>query len=279
MLVQSVMPAALSAAAEAAGDLRVADCSRLLELLSLVPDPRDPRGIRHAAASVLAVAAAAVLAGCKSVLAIAEWAAEAPQELLAALGARRSWPGTQRRAPHLATFRRVLRAADADAVDAVIGSFLAEIAGFGSLTRTDDGPGPVVSPGCGAAGSSHEPDQDPEPEQQEVPLAGAVSVDGKTARGARQADGRAVHLLSALVHGSGLVVAQRDVAHKTNEIPEVKTLLEPLDLRGWAVTLDALHCQKETARFLVEDKKAAYVFTAAKDNQPGLAAALDDLPW
>jgi DDE_Tnp_1-associated len=134
MLVQSVMPAALSAAAEATGDLQVADCSRLLELLSLVPDPRDPRGIRHAAASVLAVAAAAVLAGCESVLAIAEWAAEAPQELLAALGARRSWPGTRRRAPHLATFRRVLRAADADAVDAVIGSFLAEIAGFGSLT-------------------------------------------------------------------------------------------------------------------------------------------------
>jgi len=131
----------------------------------------------------------------------------------------------------------------------------------------------VVSSGGGAAGSSHER------EQQEVPLAGAVSVDGKTARGARQANGRAVHLLSALVHGSGLVVAQRDVAHKTNEIPEVKTLLEPLDLRGWAVTLDALHCQQETARFLVEDKNAAYVFTAAKDNQPGLAAALDALPW
>jgi predicted transposase YbfD/YdcC len=269
MLVQSVMPAALSAAAALACDLRVevADCGRLLELLSLVPDPRDPRGIRHAVASVLAVAAAAVLAGCKSVLAIAEWASEAPQELLAALGVRRSWPGGRYRAPHLATFRRVLRDVDADAVDAVIGSFLAEIAGFASLARADGDPGPA---GPGSAGSSRE---------QEVPLAGAVSVDGKTARGARQQDGRAVHLLSALVHGSGLVVAQRDVAHKTNEIPEVRKLLEPLDLRGWAVTLDALHCQKETARFLVEDKKASYVFTAAKDNQPGLVAALDALPW
>jgi hypothetical protein len=40
-----------------------------------------------------------------------------------------------------------------------------------------------------------------------------------------------------------------------------------------------MHCQRETARFLAEDKKAAYVFTAAKDNQPGLVAKLDALPW
>jgi hypothetical protein len=84
--------------------------------------------------------------------------------------------------------------------------------------------------------------------------AGALAVDGKTVRGARQADGRAVHLLSAMVHGAGAMAAQRDVAHKTNEITQVKPLLEPLDLRGWAVTLDALHCQKETARYPVETK-------------------------
>ncbi len=40
-----------------------------------------------------------------------------------------------------------------------------------------------------------------------------------------------------------------------------------------------MHCQTETARFLVEDKGAAYVFTAVKDNQPGLFARLDALPW
>ena len=112
----------------------------------------------------------------------------------------------------------------------MIGSFLAEIAGFASLARAGGDPGPA-GPGSGGAGSSRCQER-----EQEVPLAGAVSVDGKTARGARQQDGRAVHLLSALVHGSGLVVARRDVAHKTNEIPEVRKLLEPLDLRGWAVT-------------------------------------------
>jgi hypothetical protein len=37
--------------------------------------------------------------------------------------------------------------------------------------------------------------------------------------------------------------------------------------------------QKETARYLAEDKKAGYLFTAVKDNQPSLFAALDALDW
>jgi predicted transposase YbfD/YdcC len=106
-----------------------------------------------------------------------------------------------------------------------------------------------------------------------------LSVDGKAVRGAIQPDGRAVHLLAAVPHEVPAVLAQRDVAHKTNEITQLKPLLDPLNLTGCAVTLDALHCQRETARYLVEDKGAAYVFTAVKDNQPTLFAQLDALPW
>jgi predicted transposase YbfD/YdcC len=103
-------------------------------------------------------------------------------------------------------------------------------------------------------------------------------VDGKTVRGAVQPDGRAVHLLAAMTSG-GAVIAQREVGHKTNEITQVKPLLDPLDLRGAVVTLDALHAQRETAGYLVEDKGADYIFTAVKDNQPKLFDALDALPW
>ena len=128
-----------------------ADCGRLLELLSLVPDPRCRRGVRHTIASILAIAAAAVLAGCTSVLAIGEWAAEAPQALLAPLSARQAWPGGCYLAPHVATFRRVLRDADANAADAVIGSFLAEVAGFASLASAGGDqagpPGPAAAAG------------------------------------------------------------------------------------------------------------------------------------
>ncbi len=293
MLVQSAIPAVLSSTAAKTCELevQVPDCGRLLELLGLVPDPRRRRGIRHRLASVLAVAAAAVLAGSESVLAVSEWAAEAPQELLAALGARRGALAGRYLAPHVATFRRVLQSTDAAAVDTVIGLFLAELAGAASLTgagsaraAADPDPGSCAS----AQGSRADHDHDEQRGQQQAEereqeqaqeLAGALSVDGKAVRGARQADGRAVHLLSAMIHGARAVVAQRDVAHKTNEIPEVRELLRPLDLTGWAVTLDAMHCQTETARFLVEDKGAAYVFTAVKDNQPGLFARLDALPW
>ena len=45
------------------------------------------------------------------------------------------------------------------------------------------------------------------------------------------------------------------------------------------MTLDALHCQKETARYLVEDKGAAYVFTAPKTTSRAWSARLDALPW
>jgi len=46
-------------------------------------------------------------------------------------------------------------------------------------------------------------------------------------------------------------------------------LLETLDLKGKVVTADALHTQKDLARFLVKDKKADYLFTV-KDNQQTL---------
>jgi hypothetical protein len=52
----------------------------------MVGDPRARRGLRHPLVSVLAVAAAAVLAGARSVTAIGEWVADQPQPVLATLG-------------------------------------------------------------------------------------------------------------------------------------------------------------------------------------------------
>ena len=90
------MPAALSSLIPAAatdpdhaGPLAVSECPGLLERLAMLPDPRDRRGRRHPLARMLAVSAAAVQAGARSVAAIAEWATDAPGPVLAALGVRR----------------------------------------------------------------------------------------------------------------------------------------------------------------------------------------------
>jgi predicted transposase YbfD/YdcC len=104
-----------------------------------------------------------------------------------------------------------------------------------------------------------------------------IALDGKTVRGAKGKDGKAPHLLAAMITGARAVIAQKDIDAKTNEITQVRPLLDDLDIAGALVTADALHVQKDTARYLVQVKKAGYLFTAVKDNQPSLFAALDAL--
>jgi len=203
----------------------------LFSVLGTISDPRKRRGIRHKVQGVLAISVCATLAGARSFIAIAEWAAEQSREVLLKLGSRRGKPPSER------TIRRVLHAVDAAEVDRRTGAWVAK----------------------------------------QVQLAGrAISVDGKTLRGSRDGDQGAVHLLSAIVHGSGTVVAQVAVGEKTNEIPCIQPLLADLDLKGAVVTADALHTQRETARYIVENKNADYVFTV-KDNQPTLRQDIEDL--
>jgi len=96
----------------------VASASVLLELLASVPDPRRPRGIRHGLPGILAVAIAAVAAGARSFAAIGQWAADAEEDLLTALGA------TRRRVPSESAIRRTLARLDAAALDTVLGAWL-----------------------------------------------------------------------------------------------------------------------------------------------------------
>lgn len=104
----------------------------------------------------------------------------------------------------------------------------------------------------------------------------SIALDGKTLRGSYDGEANPLQLLSAIVHKQGVVVAQKSVDSKTNEITMVKPLLKSLPLEGTVVTLDALHTQKKTARFLVEKKKADYVMTV-KENQPTLKKRIESL--
>jgi len=222
-------------------------CPGLAGHLAGVPDPRDPRGVRHTLTSLLLAAVAAVLAGARSFTAIGEWAADAPPRVLAALGVRYDPLARQFEPPDEATFRRVLEALDAAALQAAVGSWLA--------TR----PPPSWAGPCQRR---------------------AVAVDGKAVRGTRHAgsDGQARHLLAAADPQATTVLAQAEVDGKTNEITAFAPLLAPLDLAGAVVTADALHAQREHATFLVTQKNAHYILTV-KNNQPSLYAQLKALPW
>lgn len=83
--------------------------------------------------------------------------------------------------------------------------------------------------------------------------------------------------MAAATHEQGLVLAQIDVHHKTNEIPMFARLLNLINVAGMLITADCLHTQRKHARYL-HGRDADFVF-CVKDNQPGLFAALDVLPW
>jgi predicted transposase YbfD/YdcC len=89
-----------------------------LSLLASVPDPRDPRGVRHALPVVLGLGLAAVLAGSQSFAAIGQWVADQPVQGLTELGLT----GSAR--PNESTIRRAFARLDADELDRVLGAHL-----------------------------------------------------------------------------------------------------------------------------------------------------------
>src|SRR3954454_1486443 len=109
----SSLSALLPASAVAPGSLSAADSICLVQALKAVPDPRRRRGRRHGLQSVLLLALRAVMAGASSWVAIAQWAATAPQAL-----------GVCGASPSAATFRRVLAAVDITAVEGALTSWV-----------------------------------------------------------------------------------------------------------------------------------------------------------
>jgi predicted transposase YbfD/YdcC len=103
-----------------------------------------------------------------------------------------------------------------------------------------------------------------------------VAIDGKTLRhsddkGCGQA---AIHMVSAWASANRLVLGQRKVDDKSNEITAIPALLNVLEIAGCIVTIDAMGCQREIATAIVE-RGADYVL-ALKGNQGGL---FEDVQW
>jgi predicted transposase YbfD/YdcC len=104
-----------------------------------------------------------------------------------------------------------------------------------------------------------------------------IAVDGKTLRRShdRSQGQKALQMVSAWASANGVVLGQRKVDGQSNEISAIPKLLEMLEIAGCIVTLDAIHCQRETVEAIIE-KQADYVLPV-KENQPRLLEALQGL--
>jgi predicted transposase YbfD/YdcC len=93
-----------------------------------------------------------------------------------------------------------------------------------------------------------------------------IAIDGKTSRRSGRKGGKdAIHMVSAFAARQRLVLAQTKVSDKSNEIVAIPALLDMLAIEGAVVTIDAMGCQRDIARKII-DKKADYVL-ALKGNQ------------
>jgi predicted transposase YbfD/YdcC len=99
-----------------------------------------------------------------------------------------------------------------------------------------------------------------------------VALDGKQLRRSHDAAAgkAAIHMVSAWATRNRLVLGQRKVDDKSNEITALPELLQALDLQGCIVTIDAMGCQTEIAETIVA-QEADYVL-ALKENHPLLYA-------
>ena len=97
-----------------------------------------------------------------------------------------------------------------------------------------------------------------------------IAIDGKTVRRSydKGKDKGAIHMVSAWASQNRLVLGQRKVDDKSNEITAIAELLKVIDIHGCIVTIDAMGTQKEIAKQIVE-QDGDYVL-ALKGNQGNL---------
>jgi predicted transposase YbfD/YdcC len=267
-------------------------------------DTRKPQGKRHPLPSLVSVLVAGVAAACTGPLAVAQAARGWSQEVLAAHGCRVS-PRTGLRVPPSASMLdRLGKLLDADELEAALTGAVAALA---------------LDPAIPAAYAAHRAEQRREQEEKQrkrkppaagafredrqdgwfrphplhpwldpavtgdpghVPARQAVAVDGKERKGAKSGGNKKVHLLAAVTHVPGLVIAQDKVAKsgKANEITHFKPLLALLPLDGVLITSDAMQANRDNATYLRKAKNAHYLWPVL-GNQPSLNQALNGLPW
>jgi hypothetical protein len=208
-----------------------AQLKALTDHLAQVPEYRSSHGLGYPLCGLLSLIAVAVFCGVvRGKKDLAAFAQTLSQAQLRALRFRRDRKSGRIRCPGVTTFFRILNEVDELALELAL------------LAWQDQVLGPV---------------------QDRI-----IALDGKELRHAQGAE-----LVSAIGAQSGRWLGTIRTPDKTNEITAARTLLERLnqrlDLSGKVVVLDALHTNQQTARLIVQELGADYLFTV-KANQEQL---------
>ena len=207
--------------------------SNLYELLGDLDDPRRGQGKRHSLAIILIIVIMTVMSGETKQRGMADFAKRHKKEIVKELKI------PKKIVPSRATIGRVLRKINFDQ--------LSEIFYQWTIQRID------------------------------VKKGSWCSLDGKAIKGTVtngcDSTQSFVSLVSLFLSKEKQVLSTGKINNKKeSEIPMVRKLIKMLDLEGVIFTIDALHCQSETAKIIVESNND-YVLSA-KENQPKLLQQL-----
>lgn len=175
-----------------------ATLTSLADAFAVVPDPRSMQGRRHPLTEILLIAACVVTCDADGLTAVWQWAVDAPQEVLARLGARVDPLSGLRMAPSERTIRRTVARVDPQAVQDAAGTFVAVrlcAAGLGETSAPSEREARRVARASRA--------------RTRPPGRGTwrrFAFDGKVLRGARRRSGGRVTLLAGVCHDTGAVV-------------------------------------------------------------------------
>ena len=191
-------------------------------------DPRHTRNRKHLLGDIVVIAMCGMLCGCDGPTAIHRWASNRLDWLRQFLTLGNGVPSRD-------CIRRLLMALKPEAFQKCFQNWTAHV------METDD------------SGQAR-----------------LVGIDGKTCRGSHDASHGLgpLHIVSAWASEQGIALGQVATEHKSNEITAIPQLLKQLNLTNSLITIDAMGCQKEIARDIV-DGGGDFVI-AVKDNQPKL---------
>jgi predicted transposase YbfD/YdcC len=195
-------------------------------------DPRHTRNRKHLLVDIVVIAVCGMVAGCDGPTAIHRWAANRHDWLKQSLALPHGIPSRD-------CIRRLLMALKPEAFQKCFQDWIAQ------AIRTEGG-GPTR----------------------------LVAIDGKTNRRSHDAaQGLGpLHIVSAWASEEGIALGQVAAEEKSNEITAIPVLLGQIELTDALITTDAMGCQKEIARVIVEGGGDFVI--AVKDNQPKLREAI-----